>query len=108
MSLRSHPIILGFTVAALFGCVGTVDSVHSVQGDAPGSGECNVTVTKGDSSNVIASETVRESFSVYYGAAGPFPSSVDITARCNGVIVKELKAVSPRSSGNIQLGTLAP
>jgi hypothetical protein len=51
---------------------------------------------------------VTGSFSVSYVASGPFPSKVDVAAYCNGAKVKELKGISPRSTGDTNLGKLAP
>jgi hypothetical protein len=52
-------------------------------------------------------EKVQGQFSVRYIASGPFPPKVDIAAYCNGLKVKELKAVSARAN-EIDLGKLAP
>jgi hypothetical protein len=53
-------------------------------------------------------EKVQGKFSVRYVASGPFPPKVDIAAHCNGVKVKEVKAVGARSANEIELGKLAP
>lgn len=94
-------------VALLVGCVGTVDSLHSVEGEAPNNAECEVKVTTTGTSKVLAQDKVRGKFSVVYVASGPSPSNVDIAANCNGVKVRELNGVAPRPNATIDLGKLA-
>jgi hypothetical protein len=108
VNLRWNAIAATLVIAPLLGCVGTVDSLHMVQGEAPATGGCAVVISKAGTADVIAKESVRGSFSVMYAASGPIAPSVDISAECFGATVKELKAVSPRSMGNVQLGNLAP
>ena len=108
MSLRWNLIAAMVVVATLLGCVGTVDSLHMVQGEAPATDACEVVISKVGTTDVIAKESVRGNFSITYAASGPISSSVDISAACFGATVKELRGVSPRSTGNVQLGKLAP
>jgi hypothetical protein len=93
---------------SLIGCLGPMSSLHWVQGEAPVGGGCDVVVTKTGTTEVIAKESVRGNFSVTYSASGPIAPRVDISAQCNGATIKELKAVSPRSTESAQLGKLAP
>jgi hypothetical protein len=53
-------------------------------------------------------EKVEGKFSVRYIASGPFPPRIDIAANCDGVRVKELRAVRAGDANEIDLGTLAP
>ena len=89
------------------GC-GTMDSLHYVKGQAPSSSNCEVVVSESGGTHVKAKDNVSGSFAVSYTAGGPFPSKVDVAAYCNGVKVKELKGISPRSAGDTDLGRLAP
>jgi hypothetical protein len=95
-------------VVLVCGCVGTIDTLHSVKGEAPAVRDCEITVTESHSSRVIEKERVSGAFSVTYMASGPFPPKVDVAAYCNGVKVKEMKGISPRNTGDTNLGTLAP
>ena len=90
------------------GCVGTMDSLHAVKGQAPQTPGCDVAVSEAGTGRLIRKEKVHGNFSVDYTAGGPFPPKVDIAAYCNGTKVKELKAVAPRTVGEIDLGKLAP
>ena len=95
-------------LALASGCVGTMDSLHAVTGEAPAARKCEVTVTEPNTARVSAREKVSGAFSVSYMASGPFPPKVDVTAYCDGVKVKEMKGISPRSMGDTDLGKLAP
>jgi hypothetical protein len=95
-------------LTVLGGCVGTMDSLHTVEGVAPDNGSCRVVVSETDSTRVVSSDDVRGRFTVSYTAGGPFPPKVDIAGVCNGKTVKQLKAVAPRTMGVVDLGTLAP
>jgi hypothetical protein len=90
------------------GCIGTMDSLHAVKGEAPVARDCEVTVAEADSGRVSAREKVSGAFSVSYMASGPFPPKVDVAAYCNGAKVKEMKGISPRHVGDTNLGKLAP
>ena len=93
----------------LAACVGTADSLHVVRGEAPEAGDCEVAITEAGNPHRVAREKVQGSFAVDYTLGGPFPrNGVDIAAYCNGVKVKELKGVSPRGTGDANLGKLAP
>jgi hypothetical protein len=107
MTAARYLTSIGF-LALASACVGTIDSLHYVQGEAPSSAGCEVLVSEAGSSHEKAREKVSGSFRVGYTAGGPFPSDVDIAAYCDGVKVKELKGVSPRQVGNTNLGKLAP
>jgi len=85
-------------MTTLAACVGTMDSLHSVEGVAPDNGSCRVVVSEADSSHVISSDNVRGKFTVRYSVGGPFPPKT----------VKQLKSVAPRTMGVADLGTLAP
>jgi len=95
-------------MTTLAACVGTMDSLHSVEGVAPDNGSCRVVVSEADSSHVISSDNVRGKFTVRYSVGGPFPPKVNIAGVCNGKTVKQLKSVAPRTMGVADLGTLAP
>lgn len=97
----------GLMVPFVAGCIGPVDSIHRVTGNAPSDAKCEVSVREADSAYVLARKTVKDSFAVIYQASGPFPSSVDIVANCNGITTRELKAISPRSSKDVDLGNIA-
>ena len=101
-------ILSAVLVTSLSACVGTMDSVHSVEGLAPDDGSCRVVISEADTSRVVRAENVRGKFSVGYTVGGPFPHKVDIAGVCNGKTVKQLKAVAPRAMGVADLGTLAP
>ena len=90
------------------GCIGTMDSLHAVRGEAPAGSNCEVTVTQPNNAGVTTKEKVSGPFSVSYMASGPFPPKVDVTAYCDGVKVKEMKGISPRNVGDTDLGKLAP
>jgi len=90
------------------GCIGTMDSLHAVKGEAPVSRDCEVTVAETQSGRLSAKEKVSGVFSVAYMASGPFPPKVDVAAYCNGAKVKEMKGISPRDVGDTNLGKLAP
>ena len=92
----------------MYGCIGTIDSLHAVRGEAPSAGNCEVTVAENDGARLVEREKVSGAFSVRYMASGPFPAKVDVAAYCNGIKVKELKGISPRTAGDIDLGKLAP
>jgi hypothetical protein len=96
------------SIINLSACVGTMDSLHSVEGLAPDDGSCRVVVSEAGTSRVVSSESVRGKFSTSYTAGGPFPPKVDIAGVCNGKTVKQLRAVAPRATGVANLGTLAP
>jgi hypothetical protein len=106
MSAQRYLRLIGATVL-VSGC-GTMDSLHYVKGQAPSSSACEVVVSESGGTHVKAQDTVSGSFAVSYTAGGPFPSKVDVAAYCNGIKVKELKGISPRSAGDTDLGTLAP
>lgn len=89
-------------------CVGTMDSLHSIKGQAPEDGSCEVTITTAYEPPLVSVRKVRGDFSLGYTAGGPFPPRVDVAAYCNGVKVKERRAIDPRRMGDIDLGTLAP
>jgi hypothetical protein len=95
-------------LASASSCIGTMDSLHAVKGEAPSAGNCEITVTEADGSRVVEKEKVSGVFSVSYMASGPFPPKVDVAASCNGVKVRELKGISPRNAGDTDLGKLAP
>ena len=95
-------------LAVASGCIGTMDSLHAVKGEAPAGSNCEVTVTEPDSARVSRQEKVSGTFSVSYIASGPFPPKVDVAAYCDGVKVKEMKGISPRNVGDTDLGKLAP
>ena len=95
-------------VAPLAACVGTMDSLHAVNGKAPKDGTCEVRITETSTSRLVKTERVRGIFSVSYQASGPFPATVDIAAYCAGAKVRELKAISARNAGDINLGKIAP
>ncbi len=103
---RAVSIVVVLSLAP--GCVGTMDSLHEVKGEAPVARDCEVTVTEASDARVRAREKVSGTFSVSYMASGPFPSKVDVAAYCGGVKVKEVKGISPRSMGDTDLGKLAP
>ena len=85
-----------------------MDSLHTVNGEAPPASNCEVTVTEADVARVNRKQKVAGAFSVTYMASGPFPPKVDVTAYCDGVKVKEVKGISPRNVGDTNLGKLAP
>jgi hypothetical protein len=101
-------VLSAVSLINLTACVGTMDSLHSVEGLAPDDGSCRVVISEAGTSRVVRSEHVRGKFSVSYSAGGPFPPRVDIAGVCNGKAVKQLKAVAPRTIGVADLGTLAP
>jgi len=90
----------------LTGCVGTMDSLHYVVGEAPGNAQCEVRLTEAGTAESIRKETVQGKFRISFTASGPFPSRVDVAAYCDGIKVKELKAVAPRKMDTIDLGEL--
>jgi hypothetical protein len=95
-------------LAFVSACVGTMDSLHFVKGETPQGQTCEVTVTEAGTGRPMERERVQGNFSVRYMASGPFPPKVDVSAYCNGVKVKEVKAVGARSANEIDLGKLAP
>ena len=101
---------LGFVLLAtpFAACVGTTDSLHTVEGDAPANASCEVRITEAGTSRLIKEEGVQGKFSVTYMTSGPFPSEIDIAAFCGGAKVREVKNVSPRQAGAVSLGTIAP
>jgi len=101
-------LLSAISVINLSACIGTIDSLHSVEGTAPNDGSCHVVISETGTQRVITSENVRGNFAVTYIAGGPFPVRVDIAGLCNGKTVKELKAVAPRNIGIANLGILAP
>ena len=106
MNLKRYLGVLGVFIF-VSGCVGTLDSLHVVKGEAPLSDNCEVIVTDPLTAGVIANEKVAGIFSVVYVSGGVLPE-VDVTAYCNGAKVRALKAVAPRNVGDIDLGKLAP
>ena len=107
MSRQWPPAIAACVVAVpLTGCVGTIDSLHRVEGEAPATG-CTVSILRAGTNEVITTENVRGKFSFAHTAGGPFASRVDIVARCNDAVVKEVKSVSLRDVGDVQLGRIA-
>jgi hypothetical protein len=92
----------------LLGCVGTMDSVHTVEGEAPADARCEVRVLRSGTSEVIKQQAVSGRFSISYLASGPAPGKVDVTAYCNGSKVREVPAFAPRGMEVIDLGVLAP
>jgi len=95
-------------VPGLSACVGTADSLHEVRGVAPANDACHVAVLETGTSRVIQSQDVRGEFTMTYSVGGLGSPTVDITATCNGKLVRQLKAVRPRAVGVADLGTLAP
>jgi hypothetical protein len=95
-------------LAVTSACVGTADSLHFVRGEAPAVGGCEVTVTEAGRPDRLTREAVQGPFAVSYTLGGPFPRKVDVVAYCNGVKVKELKSISPRGTGDAELGKIAP
>ena len=94
--------------APLAGCVGTIDSLHTVEGEAPTNASCEVRITEAGTPRLVKKQEVEGKFSVTYVASGPFPSEIDVTAFCGGAKVKEVKNVSPRREGTVSLGIIAP
>ena len=97
-------LVLALTSA----CAGTMDSVHTVRGQAPEWRNCEVAVTESGTGRVVQKAGVIGNFSVEYTVGGLFPPTMDIAAYCDGTKVKELKAVAPRRAEEVDLGTLAP
>jgi hypothetical protein len=95
-------------IGLLAGCVGTMDSLQEVKGEAPIAGGCEVEVTAAGTADVLARRMVKGAFVVGYMITGPSPSEVDITGYCEGVKRKELRGVAPRRAGTIEFGSLAP
>ena len=85
-----------------------MDSLHSVIGIAATNRACEVKVLETGTSREITKEPVQGKFSISYLASGPFPAKVDISAYCDGTMVKELKAIAPRDRGAVDLGILPP
>ena len=106
--MTSNPKLPLLIVALLSGCVGTIDSLHYVAGEAPTDRGCEVKVLGTGTADVFAHERVRGKFSVGYTSSGPFPPRVDIVAYCDGAKIKELKRIAPRDYGTIDLGQLSP
>ena len=96
------------TAGTLGGCIGTIDTLHYVEGTAPSDRTCEVKVSESRDSYVLAKETVQGTFSVTYMASGPFPSRVNIAAYCGGAKIKELTRIAPRDHDTINLGHLSP
>jgi hypothetical protein len=96
------------TLALASGCIGTVDSLHYVSGEAPSAANCEVSISEAGGARQLKSEKVRGAFRVSYIASGPFPPRVDVAAYCDGTKVKEAKGVSPRNVGDTDFGKLAP
>jgi hypothetical protein len=95
-------------LACVSACIGTMDSLHFVKGETPPGQTCEVTVTEAATGRPMEKEQVQGKFSVKYMASGPFPPKVDVSAYCNGVKVKEVKAVVARGANEIDIGKLAP
>ena len=95
-------------LALASGCIGTMDSLHAVKGEAPSAGNCEIAATEAGGARLVEKRKVSGVFSVSYTAGGPFPPKVDVAAYCNGAKVRELKGISPRSEGDTDLGKLAP
>ena len=106
--LSLHRVPLVAYLVPLAGCVGTVDSMHRVDGTAPTTGDCEIVVNVAGTTDTLVRESVNGTFSVVYLAAGLVPPDVDVVASCNGVTLRNLKAVPARSSKIVQLGILAP
>src|SRR5262245_15504570 len=99
MTAARYPKSLWICVVAC-GCVGTMDSLHAVKGEAPHSGSCDISVVDTETGGLLAFREVAGTFSVTYTAGGYVPR-VDVLAYCNNAKVRDLKAVSPRSVGDI-------
>jgi hypothetical protein len=109
MSRRSnHPASLLLVGLSLAGCVGTVDSVHRVTGTAPATDSCEVLVREAGTNKLIARESVRGPFSIAYAVPGLVAPNVDIVASCDGRVVRQLASISPRTTAEVQLGSIAP
>jgi len=106
--LSPRHLQLAVYLVPLLGCVGTLDSLHRVDGTAPITGSCEVVVNVAGTTDMLARESVKGAFSVVYLTSSLVPPDVDVVATCNGVTLRNLKAISARTSPNVQLGNLAP
>ena len=103
-------IVISITalLLALSGCIGTMDSIHTVNGNVVSDSPCEFTVLISDTSEVIQNEYVKGNFSSNFIASGPIPENVDFIVTCNGKNVKEIKDVYPRSKNVYEIGKIEP
>ena len=90
----------------LVGCVGTLDSVHFIEGTAPIGNVCKIEIISSDSSEIRRAETVSGPFRIGLTAGGFLVSPIDVVASCNGEVVKRVASIKLRSVQTISLGKL--
>src|SRR6266850_6281578 len=101
-------LITLFVLSPLAACLGTIESLHVVKGEAPQGANCEILISEARSGRVTDVEKVQGSFRVQYVASGPFPPKLNIAAYCDQQKIKELKNVAARGLNEIDLGKLAP